>query len=398
MKNLIGNLIGKSVDAVKDTVSLSFIRDETKSFYIARPEHAVGQLVFQHPDKSIPRGAKITIRSDECALFFREGKFIARLNPGTTLLDTANLPFLGHLLIDKFTDGNHFLCELYFVATHECILQTPESELGQYRDLTSANVVAVNGSMSYTVKVKDPVTLLTGVSGLSAGSTDTVQRILDGRILNQLRKTVGMRALRQPILQIVSNADAEGISQDIARLIEQEFAPLGLSIGRVYDLVIQLDQQSLELLREFGKQESQNRIASQEGYSEFNLVQGQRAALEGLGKGMQSHGVPLMTSFGDLTRRGPALPSHAAGGAGRAAAQPASVISSQVSFIMQTDRGPAGPYTARQIALMAISKGQALSELQIRSTQDPEDMYYSADLEPQVVQEHKRRAPPPSAA
>jgi hypothetical protein len=78
--SLLGNLIGKSVEAVKDTVTLSFIRDETKSLYIARPESAMGDLVYMHPDKSIPRGAKITVRSDECALFFREGKFIARLN------------------------------------------------------------------------------------------------------------------------------------------------------------------------------------------------------------------------------------------------------------------------------------------------------------------------------
>jgi hypothetical protein len=43
---------------------------------------------------------------------------------------------------------------------------------------------------------------------------------------------------------------------------------------------------------------------------------------------------------------------------------------------------------------MAISKGQSLAQVQIRSTQDPEDMYFAADLEPQIVQEFKRRSPP----
>ncbi|MBP6275983.1 SPFH domain-containing protein [Limnohabitans parvus] len=395
--SLLGNLFGKSVEAVKDTVTLSFIRDETKSLYIARPESAMGQLVYMHPDKSIPRGAKITVRSDECALFFREGKFIARLNPGTELLDTANLPFLGHFLVDHFTGANHFLCELFFVATHECRLDSGVAELGQYKDLNSANVVGINARLSYTVRIKDPVTLMTSLTGLSAWSGAAAQQVLDGRIFNQLRKTVGMRSMRQPVMQIVSNVDVESISQEIARLTDEEFMPLGLTIGRIYDLAMQLDDASLQLLRDFGKQESQNRIASQDGYTEFNLVQGQRAALEGLGKGMESHGVPVMGSFGDLTRRGPSLQSAGVGAGAVRHAAAGTVISGQAAFIVQTDRGPAGPYSARQVALMAISKGQSLAQVQIRSTQDPEDMYFAADLEPQIVQEFKRRSPPGAA-
>jgi|LauGreDrversion4_2_1035121.scaffolds.fasta_scaffold145665_2 membrane protease subunit (stomatin/prohibitin family) len=392
--SLLGNLIGKSVEAVKDTVTLSFIRDETKSLYIARPESAMGDLVYMHPDKSIPRGAKITVRSDECALFFREGKFIARLNPGTELLDTANLPFLGHFLVDQFTGANHFLCELFFVATYECRLDSGVAELGQYKDLNSANVVGINARLSYTVRVKDPVTLMTSLTGLSAGSGAAAQEVLDGRIFNQLRKTVGMRSMRQPIMQIVSNVDVESISQEIVRLTDDEFTPLGLTMGRIYDLTMQLDDTSLQLLRDFGIQESQNRIASQNGYTEFNLVQGQRAALEGLGKGMESHGVPVLGSFGDLTRRGPTLQSGSIPSGSVRHASAGAVISGQSAFIVQTDRGPAGPYSARQVALMAISKGQSLGEVQIRGTQDPEDMYFSADLEPQIVQEFKRRSPP----
>ena len=115
---------------------------------------------------------------------------------------------------------------------------------------------------------------------------------------------------------------------------------------------------------------------------------------EGLGKGMESHGVPVMGSFGDLTRRGPSLQSAGVGAGAVRHAAAGTVISGQAAFIVQTDRGPAGPYSARQVALMAISKGQSLAQVQIRSTQDPEDMYFAADLEPQIVQEFKRRSPP----
>lgn len=99
---------------------LGWFSKETKSMYVARPAERADDLIYLHPDKSIPRGTKLTVRSDECVLFFREGKYIGKVNPGTTVqLDTANIPFLGHLLIDKFTDANHFICEVFFVRLSE---------------------------------------------------------------------------------------------------------------------------------------------------------------------------------------------------------------------------------------------------------------------------------------
>jgi len=90
----------------------------------------------------------------------------------------------------------------------------------------------------------------------------------------------------------------------------------------------------------------------------------------------------------DLTRRG--HPRTAAASASR----PGSVMSGPPGFLILTDRGPTGPYSARQIALMAISKGQALANLQIRGAGDPEDVSFTADLEPLIVQEYQRRKPP----
>ena len=46
---------------------------QTQALYVARPDQAANYLIWAHPDRSIPRGSKITVRSDEVALFFREG-------------------------------------------------------------------------------------------------------------------------------------------------------------------------------------------------------------------------------------------------------------------------------------------------------------------------------------
>jgi membrane protease subunit (stomatin/prohibitin family) len=389
-------------DRIKSIVTLQGVRDETKSLYIARPEQAAGQLIYKHPDQSIPRGAKLTVRSDECALFFREGKLVARVDAGTELLDTANLPFLGHFLIDKFTDANHFICELFFVSLYECSLSLPGHRLGQYKDLNSANLVEIDGSLSYTVRVVEPGQLITQLGGQNAYSGEAVREVINGRMLNFFRKAVGLRAQRAPVLNVVSNIDSEAIAQEIANLATLEFTPLGLGLGRIFDLTLSLDEASLQLLRDFGKQEANlvlqekgSRIATQEGFETFNLMQGQRAALEGMGKGMAVGNGPLVMSggMGDLTRRSPQGLRQVSAGAGRGP----SVLPTQSLFLVLTDRGATGPYSARQVALMAISKGQALSEVQIRASDDPPEVAFSADLEPQIVSEYKRRAPPGTA-
>lgn len=152
------------------------IKQETRSFYIARPPEYAERLIYLHPDRSVPRGAKLTVRSDECALFFREGKLIGKIDTGTYLLDTANLPFLGHLIVDEFTNANHFICELFFVTTREWAQSFEDVEVGQFRDSNSRNVVKVLASFGYTVRIADPARLIIGLGGAEQGIAGANQR------------------------------------------------------------------------------------------------------------------------------------------------------------------------------------------------------------------------------
>ncbi len=378
----------------------SWFSKETSSMYVARPADRADDLIYLHPDQSIPRGTKLTVRSDECVLFFREGKYIGKIDPGTTVqLDTANIPFLGHLLIDRLTDANHFICEVFFVRLSEKRFDTPRTELGQYKDLNSANVVAMHGSLSYTVRVTDPKVLILALGGQHAGAERNIETTFNGRMLNQLRAAVGQRAQRLPILNVVSNIDAEALSEDVKTLARSEFLTLGIDVGRVFDMALALDDASFALLREFGKQEAQlalqakgMQLATNDGFAEFNMVQAQRAALEGLGKGLESGHGPLilggMNLGGNLTGIN-RPPQRAAPPARRPG-----VLSSQIGYFIVTDRGEQGPYSARQVALTAISKGQGLDQLQIRSSEDAEGVRYPADAEPSILNEYERRRPP----
>jgi hypothetical protein len=370
----------------------------SQSAYIARPPEAALDLVYLHPDRSIPRGTKLTVRANECALFFREGQFIGRIDAGTTLLDTANFPFLGHLLVDSFTGANHFICEIFFVLLNESIVQIPLTPLGQYKDSNSANLVTIVGGLSYTLLIKDPTKLIIGLGGQNQSSGSVISEILNGRMLNWLRRSVGMRTQVQTVLSVVSNVASEEMSQEIQAGSDTEFERLGALIGRVFDLALTLDAASLEVLRQFGVQESSlalqakgMRLATGDGFAEFNLIQGQRAALEGLGQGLGAGNGPMIISGiglgGNLTgRTPPPVRSRAP--------QPGSpVLSDRTMYVVKVGTTETGPFSARQVALMAISKGQRLSDVAIRSSDDSEDTGYAADLEPEIVREYNRRLP-----
>jgi len=376
---------------------------ETQSFYIARPETAAGDLIYLHPDKSIPRGSKITVRTDECALFFREGRYIGRLDAGTAQLDTADIPFLGSLVVDRLTGANHFISELFFVSLSETMLRLPHAMLGQYTDRNSANVVSILGGLGYSVRVVDPVRLITEIGGQASASGAVIRELLNGRLRNQLRRVVGQRTQQMAALDVVSNVDAEGFSQMLVQLAAAEFRPLGLDVVRMFDLALELDETSLEILRQFGKQESElrlqekgARLATQQGFEEFNIVQGRRKALEGLGDGLANGNGPMLLSGG--------LGANLTGSAGRAAARPVAprmgggvLASGAPSVILRAEGVDSGPYTARQVALLAISKGIPLGQLMIRGVNDSPDMEFAADLEPQIVAEHRRRLPTSTA-
>ena len=136
----------------------------SRAQYIARPDGASGELVYLHPDTTIPRGAKLTVRSDESAVFFREGRAVGVLKAGAYVLDTQNVPFLGGL-INLATGGNHYIAEVFFVRTAETPIVLMPCELGTFIDVNSRNLLKLVLSATVTVSVTDGLALVTQLGG-----------------------------------------------------------------------------------------------------------------------------------------------------------------------------------------------------------------------------------------
>jgi len=70
---------------------------------VARPDDAKSQVVWKHPDPTIPMKSQLTVESDELAVFFRDGKIVATLDPGRHTLETHD----GALVFVQYTGRLH---------------------------------------------------------------------------------------------------------------------------------------------------------------------------------------------------------------------------------------------------------------------------------------------------
>ena len=64
-----------------------------REMMIARPDNVKHQAGLQAPfDQNDPMYSQLTVDSDECALFFKDGKYIGYLPPGRHTLQRQNIP------------------------------------------------------------------------------------------------------------------------------------------------------------------------------------------------------------------------------------------------------------------------------------------------------------------
>ena len=94
------------------------IKGEAKRNFIARADEAKNEIIYKYPEQNIRMMTQLTVDADEVALFVKDGQVEGKLGPGRHTLDTNNIPFLSRLL-EKFTGGNLFVAEVYFVSTRE---------------------------------------------------------------------------------------------------------------------------------------------------------------------------------------------------------------------------------------------------------------------------------------
>jgi membrane protease subunit (stomatin/prohibitin family) len=237
---------------------IDFVKGGVQKMMILRPDTQKDKVVYKHPDQTFPFWSQLTVDSDEVCLFFKDGQYKGVLGPGRHSLDTQNIPFLG-VLVDKFTGGNVFVSELFFVTTSPMYGQGFGGPIGSMRDPELEIRVNPRVFGTYSFRVVDPVRFVIEFWRQKAGDPEVALNWVRDQLLMGVKATL-TRLLRSNELTMM---DLGAAGPDVARAIVQscpDLANIGVQVLEVAKLNINLSDEDQARIDEFQDQIVQAKI------------------------------------------------------------------------------------------------------------------------------------------
>ncbi len=228
---------------------MSFIKGGVAELAIARPDSAKDYWVYKHPDQTIPMKAQLTVDSDEVALFFKDGKFVGSFSAGRHTLDGANIPFLGQL-VDKFTGGNVFICEVFFVTIREMPSIKFGTSVGDIQDPQTQLRVRLMVYGEFSAKVNDPTKFVIGLVGQRATDNSSFLGWFKSQVQKTMKDGIAELIVKQnwPLMKVTSGAYTEELEETTLTNVRKNIEPYGVEIIRFGDFSVTMDQADKERL------------------------------------------------------------------------------------------------------------------------------------------------------
>jgi membrane protease subunit (stomatin/prohibitin family) len=222
---------------------ISFIKGGVAELAIARPDSAKDFWVYKHPDQTIPMKAQLTVDSDEVALFFKDGAFKGSFSAGRHTLDASNIPFLGQL-IDKFTGGNVFICEVFFVTTREMPSIKFGTSVGDVQDPQTQLRIRLMLYGEFSAKVIDPTKFVIGLVGQRATDNSAFLGWFKSQVQKTMKDGVAELIVKQnwPLMKVTSGAYTEELEESTLANVRKNIEPYGVEIMRFGDFSVSMDQ------------------------------------------------------------------------------------------------------------------------------------------------------------
>ena len=266
---------------------ISFIKGGVSELAIARPDSAKDHWVYKHPDQTIPMKAQLTVDSDEVALFFKDGKYVGSFSAGRHTLDASNIPFLGQL-VDKFTGGNVFICEVFFVTTREMPAIKFGTSIGDVMDPQTKLRVRLMVYGEFSAKVIDPTKFVIGLSGQRATTNDLAVGWFKSLVQKTMKDNIAELIVKQdwPMMKVTSGAYTDEIETATLTNVRKNIEPYGVEIIRFGDFSITMDQADKERLDKLVERMAYvSATGGMAGYQQLAQAEMMMGAAEGMKKG-----------------------------------------------------------------------------------------------------------------
>ena len=273
-----------------------FLKDGAGNLVVARPDEHKSDVVYKHPDQTIPDEARLTVDADEVALFFRDGEFVGQFEAGRHVLDSDNIPFLSQL-VDRVTDGELFQAELYFVTTREFTGLKFGGPVGKLRDPESGLAIEMMVHGSFSLRVDEPRTLIGDMTGLSgSGEDDDFTAWFKEQVLKTIRDDLAELVVKRdwPLLDVTSGAYTEEIEETVLAGVGDHCEDYGIEIVRLGNFNVAIDRDDEERLEElYDKAAHVDLAGGMEGYEQMAKADMMRNAGEGGGDSSLTEGACL---------------------------------------------------------------------------------------------------------
>jgi membrane protease subunit (stomatin/prohibitin family) len=226
-----------------------FVKQGVQEMMIARPDHLKALLVYKHPDQNVPMYSQLTVDSDECAVFFKDGRVVGVLPAGRHTLHSQNIPFLNNL-ITSYTGGNVLIAEIFFVKTSPNYGVAFGGPIGDMLDPLTGEQVTPRIFGEFSVVIIDPVRFIVGYHGQAAGGdNDQTLNWVKGLFLNGVRTTLGelCEVEGKSVLQSMS------LRQKLAQKFVAscpDLADIGIKILQMGDYQINFSDEDKQRLQE----------------------------------------------------------------------------------------------------------------------------------------------------
>ena len=233
--------------------------------------------------------AQLTVDSDEVALFFKDGKFVGSFSAGRHTLDASNIPFLGQL-IDKFTGGNVFICEVFFVTTRELPSIKFGTSIGDVQDPQTQLRVRLMVYGEFSAKVIDPPKLVIGLVGQRATDNEGFLGWFKSQVQKVMKDDIAELIVKQswPLMKVTSGAYTEEIETSTLAKVRKNIEPYGVEIIRFGDFSVTMDQADKDRLDKLVERMAYvNGMGSggMAGYQQLAQAEMMMGAAEGMKKG-----------------------------------------------------------------------------------------------------------------
>ena len=238
---------------------VDFVKGGVQRMMIARNDAFKDKVVFKHPDQTFPFWSQLTVDSDEVALFFRDGRYVGALGAGRHSLQTDNIPFL-NALVDRFTGGNVFISELYFVTTRPLYNQGFGGPIGSMRDPELELRVNPRAFGTYSYRIVDPVRfVLEFVGQTGAADAERAMQWVRDQLMMGLKTTL-TRLIKSGELTMMDFGTA---GPDVARAVVRDcpdLARIGVQVLEIAQLNLNLSDEDRARIDEFQDQIVQAKI------------------------------------------------------------------------------------------------------------------------------------------